>query len=120
MSAAVDAPPAAAPRARSDGRARPRHAAPADWWGRAGHVVLAAVAYTPLLLTAPGQVAADTKQYLYLDPGRLLSRAASMWGGTSSTGIGGAGRWLWTRPTVAPAPPRPRTTATPRPWASRA
>ena len=27
----------------------------------------------------PGKVAADTKQYLYLDPSRLLERAPSMW-----------------------------------------
>ena len=38
-----------------------------------------ALCYLPLLLTAPGQVVADTKSYLYLDPGRLLSRAGSMW-----------------------------------------
>jgi len=42
-------------------------------------LLLAGVAYVPLLLTAPGRVAADTKTYLYLDPGRLLSRAWSMW-----------------------------------------
>jgi hypothetical protein len=41
--------------------------------------LLAALAYVPLLLTKPGQVGADTKQYLYLDPGRLLERAATMW-----------------------------------------
>lgn len=41
--------------------------------------MLAAVVYPPLLATAPGQVVADTKTYLYLDPGRLLSRALSMW-----------------------------------------
>lgn len=35
--------------------------------------------YLPLLLTRPGQVGADTKTYLYLDPGRLLSRAAHLW-----------------------------------------
>ncbi|MGE3620853.1 MAG: alpha-(1-_3)-arabinofuranosyltransferase family protein [Acidimicrobiia bacterium] len=40
---------------------------------------LAAVVYVPLLLTAPGQVSADTKAYLYLDPGGLLSRATAMW-----------------------------------------
>jgi hypothetical protein len=40
---------------------------------------LAGVCYVPLLFTAPGQVGADTKTYLYEDPGRLLSRAASMW-----------------------------------------
>lgn len=45
----------------------------------AGVVALALVAYVPLLLTKPGKVGADTKTYLYLDPGRLLSRAAEMW-----------------------------------------
>jgi arabinofuranan 3-O-arabinosyltransferase len=44
-----------------------------------GYGLLAALAYVPLLLTAPGEVAADTKQYFYLDPGRLLSRAPFMW-----------------------------------------
>ena len=44
-----------------------------------GYALLALLAYVPLLLTAPGKVAADTKQYLYLDPGRLMSRAWSMW-----------------------------------------
>ena len=37
------------------------------------------MAYAPLLLTKPGTVAADTKQYLYLDPGRLMAQALSMW-----------------------------------------
>ena len=44
-----------------------------------GRLLLAAVVYVPLLLTRPGEVGADTKTYLYLDPGRLLSRAAYMW-----------------------------------------
>ena len=44
-----------------------------------GPVLLALVAYVPLLLTQPGKVGADTKTYLYLDPGRLLSRAMWMW-----------------------------------------
>ena len=44
-----------------------------------GYAALALLAYVPPLLTAPGKVAADTKQYLYLDPGRLMSRAVSMW-----------------------------------------
>jgi len=35
--------------------------------------------YVPLLLTKPGRTAADTKSYLYLNPGRLLERASSMW-----------------------------------------
>lgn len=44
-----------------------------------GYVLLALLAYVPPLLTARGQIGADTKQYLYLDPGRLLSRSVSMW-----------------------------------------
>lgn len=42
-------------------------------------ITLAVVAYVPLLLTAPGQISADTKAYLYLDPSRLLDRAWLMW-----------------------------------------
>jgi arabinofuranan 3-O-arabinosyltransferase len=41
--------------------------------------LMAVLAYVPMLATAPGLVSADTKQYLYLDPGRLLSSALSMW-----------------------------------------
>ena len=37
------------------------------------------MAYLPILLTSPGKVVADTKEYLYLDPGRLLERAPYMW-----------------------------------------
>jgi arabinofuranan 3-O-arabinosyltransferase len=44
-----------------------------------GYSLLGALAYIPPFLTAPGKVAADTKQYLYLDPTRLLERAPSMW-----------------------------------------
>ncbi len=42
-------------------------------------LILALLTYVPLLLNAPGKVSADTKTYLYLDPGRLLDRARSMW-----------------------------------------
>ena len=42
-------------------------------------LAFAAVCYLPLLLTSRGQVVADTKSYLYLDPDRLLARAWSMW-----------------------------------------
>ncbi len=42
-------------------------------------VGFALLAYVPFLLSSPGRVTADTKQYLYLDPGRLLSRAAYLW-----------------------------------------
>ena len=41
--------------------------------------VFAVVSYVPFLLSSPGEVSGDTKQYLYLDPGRLLSRAVSLW-----------------------------------------
>lgn len=44
-----------------------------------GNAALAACCYVPLLLTHRGMVGADTKQYLYLDPGRLLSRAPWLW-----------------------------------------
>ncbi|MCU0269274.1 MAG: alpha-(1-_3)-arabinofuranosyltransferase [Acidimicrobiales bacterium] len=49
-------------------------------------VVPAVVAYVPLLLTQPGQVGADTKTYLYLDPAALLRDAAWMW--DSQIGLG--------------------------------
>jgi arabinofuranan 3-O-arabinosyltransferase len=41
--------------------------------------LFAALAYVPLLAAKPGQITADTKQYLYLDPGRLLARAPYLW-----------------------------------------
>ncbi len=44
-----------------------------------GTLLLALVAYVPFLLSAPGRVSADTKQYLYLDPGRLLADAPYLW-----------------------------------------
>ena len=42
-------------------------------------VTMILISYIPLLLNDPGRVAADTKAYLYLDPFRLLERAAYMW-----------------------------------------
>ncbi len=67
-------------------------------------LVLAAISYIPLLLTARGYVDADTKQYLYLDPDRLLARAPYLW--DKHTGMGGVthqnigyllpqGPWFW-------------------------
>ena len=44
-----------------------------------GTWLLAALAYIPLLATHPGMVGADTKTYLYLNPGKLLSRAPFLW-----------------------------------------
>jgi arabinofuranan 3-O-arabinosyltransferase len=50
-------------------------------------LVLAAVTYLPLVFTQPGQVGADTKTYLYLDPGRLMRDAAFLW--DPGVGLGG-------------------------------
>lgn len=46
---------------------------------RLGLAALALLSYVPLLLAAPGQISADTKAYLYTDPGRLISRAGWLW-----------------------------------------
>ncbi len=71
----------------------------------ARHLLLALVAYVPLLFTARGRVAADTKTYLYLDPDRLLERAPWMWdpnigfGTVTHQNIGylfPMGPWYWT------------------------
>jgi arabinofuranan 3-O-arabinosyltransferase len=40
---------------------------------------LAILAYVPFLASSPHLLSADTKEYLYLDPGRLLSRAPYLW-----------------------------------------
>lgn len=50
------------------------------WVRRRGGELLYSVATVGLLLrTRPGRVGIDTKQYLFLDPGRLLEDATSMW-----------------------------------------
>jgi arabinofuranan 3-O-arabinosyltransferase len=47
---------------------------------RAGdYVVLALLAFIPMLATQPGTVSDDTKTYLYLDPGRYVRQAVSLW-----------------------------------------
>ena len=38
-----------------------------------------AAGYGPVVASSPGWVGADTKTYLYLDPGRLLARAPTLW-----------------------------------------
>jgi arabinofuranan 3-O-arabinosyltransferase len=51
-----------------------------DWLRRRYDVcIIVLLAYIPLLLSAPGKLPADTKLYLYLNPGRLLSDAAWTW-----------------------------------------
>jgi arabinofuranan 3-O-arabinosyltransferase len=70
---------AADPRADEEPRSTPA-AGPRRRWPRAGpHLVLAVVAYLPLLVTQPGRVVADTKQYLFLDPGGVLAGSRSLW-----------------------------------------
>ncbi|WP_370657165.1 alpha-(1-_3)-arabinofuranosyltransferase family protein [Frankia sp. ArI3] len=91
--AQAPSPRAADPATPAGRRPDPRTGGRPDPAGRAGAavsrgrrllptwptLVLAAVAYLPLLATAPGKIGADTKAYLYLDPGRMLRRAVSMW-----------------------------------------
>ena len=47
-------------------------------------VVLALIAYVPLLLTHPGWIAADTKAYLYLDPTAAAARPRATCGTPTS------------------------------------
>jgi arabinofuranan 3-O-arabinosyltransferase len=70
--------PASRIAARDRGRSEPADAARATRT-RLGLALFAATVYVPILLMHPGKVEADTKQYLYLDPGRLLERAATVW-----------------------------------------
>jgi arabinofuranan 3-O-arabinosyltransferase len=49
------------------------------WSGRRSIGVLALLSFGPVWWSSPGWVGADTKQYLYLDPGELLSRAGYLW-----------------------------------------
>jgi SAM-dependent methyltransferase len=42
-------------------------------------LVLAVIAYVPLLYSRPGWIASDTKAYLYLDPAQLTRMARYMW-----------------------------------------
>ncbi|MEI8084430.1 MAG: alpha-(1-_3)-arabinofuranosyltransferase family protein, partial [Actinomycetes bacterium] len=41
--------------------------------------VIGFIAYLPFLLSSPGEISADTKAYLLLNPGKLLARAPFMW-----------------------------------------
>jgi arabinofuranan 3-O-arabinosyltransferase len=47
---------------------------------------LAAVAFVPLFWSSPGQVSADNKSYLYLDPSRFLAKAPYLWDPTIGLG----------------------------------
>ncbi|MFP3906674.1 MAG: alpha-(1-_3)-arabinofuranosyltransferase family protein, partial [Acidimicrobiales bacterium] len=77
------------------------------WVGlaRAGELAaLAVIAYLPFLLSSPGRVSADSKQALYVDPGRFLEGAAFMWDPSSGAGtvphqhigyLWPMGPWFW-------------------------
>jgi arabinofuranan 3-O-arabinosyltransferase len=43
------------------------------------YAALAVAAFVPMLASQPGTVSDDTKTYLYLDPGRYVRAAASLW-----------------------------------------
>ena len=46
---------------------------------RLGTLLLAFIAYAGTLTASPGRIPADTKLYLYLDPGRLIGDASFSW-----------------------------------------
>ena len=50
------------------------------------YVALAAVSYVPLFWSSPGEVTADNKTYLYLDPSKLLAKAPYLWDPTVGMG----------------------------------
>lgn len=86
----------AAERASGDRRAR---------WASAIELAgLALLSYVPFLLSSPGRVSADSKQYLYLDVGRFLSRAPYLWDSQMGAGtvshqhlgyLFPMGPWFW-------------------------
>lgn len=59
---------------------RPRRRLRPGWWRRPGpYIGLALLAWLPLFRNKWGTIGADTKVYLYLDPGRLMKTSLSMW-----------------------------------------
>lgn len=67
--------------------------------------LLLLIAYLPFLVNLPGRVTADSKQYLYLDPGRFLARATHLWDPQVAAGtvphqhlgyLVPMGPWFWT------------------------
>lgn len=70
----------------------------------AGPAVLALLAYVPSLTARPGKMPADTKLYLYLDPGRLIGDAPFTFDGRQFAGwvphqtisyLWPSGPWYW-------------------------
>ncbi|MEO1056688.1 MAG: alpha-(1-_3)-arabinofuranosyltransferase family protein [Actinomycetota bacterium] len=79
------------------------------WRDRFGLIVLAALAYLPALASSPGRMPADTKLYLYLDPGGLVSRSTSTFEAEQFAGwvphqqityLWPSGPWFWLFDTV--------------------
>jgi arabinofuranan 3-O-arabinosyltransferase len=71
---------------------------------RLGVWALALIAYVPALTAAPGRMPSDTKLYLYLDPGRLISDAPYTWDNRQFAGwvphqtityLWPSGPWYW-------------------------
>ena len=95
------------------GGSRSAPAQSGDTWSRrlsgrldrhVGVLVLALLAYVPALASSPGRMPADTKLYLYLDPGGLLGRAASTFESAQFAGwvphqqiayLWPSGPWFW-------------------------
>ena len=71
---------------------------------RLGVSAMALLAYLPALFAAPGRMPSDTKLYLYLDPGRLISDAPYTWDNRQFAGwvphqtvtyLWPSGPWYW-------------------------
>ena len=67
-------------------------------------LILAVLAYLPTIFSSPGRMPADTKLYLYLDPGGLMGTAAQAWDTSQFGGwvphqtmsyLWPSGPWFW-------------------------
>ena len=83
--------------------------APRPSSGALDHLGLVVLALVPFLASDPGRVAADSRQYLYLDPGEFLRRAVSLWDPSVAAGtvphqhlgfLWPMGPWFWLADTV--------------------
>jgi arabinofuranan 3-O-arabinosyltransferase len=61
------------------GQANRRARTPSRTRSAVEYAVFALLAFVPMLATMPGAVSDDTKTYLYLDPGRYIRQAVSLW-----------------------------------------
>ncbi len=75
-------PTPAGPTDRDTGRGGPLYArlrSPSALRAWVDYLVLALFAFVPMVAAQPGVVTDDTKTYLYLDPGRYIRQAVSLW-----------------------------------------